>query len=965
MAQVTDSDKDIIPYAKPLLHRYCSNVKVKDILNHVKSSVQYPPWAIVDKSNSIPYGIDLPKQYDPPLCQTNPSIHLTYAQQTIVSHKNLMVGRKTDNINHCIDELVKNVRESRETLYPSVSVRLKTMKSVYNHLRLRNDLKMVPDHSIISFIVLPLVRIDPCSIHSFLDVFVEFLKDKMTVESLISLQKFILDKMDIYLDYYFDVYWIVEIFSKVFNSEKIDTLPLSESISSDLRIIIDKQMNDSGYIWNGYFQYVNPNHPVYLAWSGQMSLNPYTFELGVDEDMIHKPIVDDGEVKPEPYNISRYSLGCGWKKADIINSILSSTLSILGREDLITKPCNDKKQKLKPHGFGTSDILRRYLNMSIITGNPLDSNIPLPGFGIRRYESNSNEAKDIDNFRKSKRCLIRSAKELDCKCPSIIYDIYEIFAKFEFNEYLDESWRPANMNKSYFFFIYRLLFRTQKLCTYDNIDKMNLPQSIKSKLLTSMGMNNIISNSNLDQVLSSELIRRRNVKNSLINNINFENVKMCIKPNTSIITHDANSSYSLLNDMIKEQSIVKTNKISKGMSILISPYYMPYHILIEEKEKYPGDLYVKMADLFDVRADVLSRLAREPEITFKEAAIKVFKRIIYKSMDDVIPDKELIISDPIFPNTPYDFTPAEVTDETWFYMARHLVKRMYDKIQHTSIREIFIDVFGVEYLKEYDNFIEGKYTTDNMISTQMFQLCEDTRNNNLDNEYQDITAECIYEVLSLFKCVPNQYYGFMNSRSIFYKTAMGEVPITPEMFNTVFNNRKSVELKLKNSFIEDVGSRETKALSFLSCLTGISTKGDPWEGWTRNALKNTIIDTARRIAWNSQISIDEVLNFSLLYNTNINNTITLPGFYLPFYSQDDHDVWNCVKYGRGDEVVRKWTDKDGKHRKWDENQFDEFKPEFDLILWKTHVLNKAYYICVYLALINKYNLYKNKSIKPI
>jgi hypothetical protein len=131
-----------------------------------------------------------------------------------------------------------------------------------------------------------------------------------------------------------------------------------------MRKMVSDIMIGYGYEWNGYYSFINVTHPAYLAMKGKLPLAPDTFPLVYpNTDAIVSEMVDGvgelGDASRRFYALSHTSGSdyLGWSVKKIKEAIIE-----LGLESVI--------------------------NFQLITGDPTDLGMSLPGLGFPLYDEN-------------------------------------------------------------------------------------------------------------------------------------------------------------------------------------------------------------------------------------------------------------------------------------------------------------------------------------------------------------------------------------------------------------------------------------------------------------------------------------------------------------------------------------------------------------------------------------------------
>jgi hypothetical protein len=118
---------------------------------------------------------------------------------------------------------------------------------------------------------------------------------------------------------------------KILNSEDVDEVRESvESRLSELILCVDKLVDnhykERGFVWNGYFGYYNPNHPLFKAYNGDLPLTPENFRLCFDTSQLSSlPIEEDPSLRLryDCHHVESPPIygGSGWKAGALKEAI--------------------------------------------------------------------------------------------------------------------------------------------------------------------------------------------------------------------------------------------------------------------------------------------------------------------------------------------------------------------------------------------------------------------------------------------------------------------------------------------------------------------------------------------------------------------------------------------------------------------------------------------------------------------
>ena len=366
---------------------------------------------------------------------------------------------------------------------------------------------------------------------------------------------------------------------------------LSISIQQNILTKLDKYYEDLGFVWNGYYSYINPNHPFMLALSDTISLSPEIFEfcnhplsIRNGEDFFQEVrklsfpglsldysfSKDVSKLSNENYNQIESSIHfvnqgykdlaklsgkiidgdridsfghwrngsiltpSGWTKDKLISSIVAHGLTNLNITiDNVFDLDENIETELKP-------ILVKTLNLSLLTGNPKHATVPLPGFGMKLFEGN--------DYKESKRIIKRiKDKKTKQKAKHLFKKIHS-----SFHNWLYSYWHQP-LNKGYYVTIYRTLFKTLQYSSVRSLCQLNIDHNQMKRLaaeqfnITKENMPTIdnMTTSRLCNVIASEAERRMSIKASLQSNINEISTQQIIYQPFNIWLMDSMSTIHL------------------------------------------------------------------------------------------------------------------------------------------------------------------------------------------------------------------------------------------------------------------------------------------------------------------------------------------------------------------------------------------------------------------------------------
>jgi hypothetical protein len=142
-------------------------------------------------------------------------------------------------------------------------------------------------------------------------------------------------------------------------------------LKSDILSMVSPIYSKYGFVWNGYFCFVNPNHPIILAMNGSVKLSPDTFELVNGPWSAAVGEVEIAGAVPETLN--------SWDQFEtLVDRFQANEKSFGKRSDIGLTPWTSKLL------IDTiSSVLHDNESLALITRNPKHNKIPLPGFGKR------------------------------------------------------------------------------------------------------------------------------------------------------------------------------------------------------------------------------------------------------------------------------------------------------------------------------------------------------------------------------------------------------------------------------------------------------------------------------------------------------------------------------------------------------------------------------------------------------
>lgn len=245
---------------------------------------------------------------------------------------------------------------------------------------------------------------------------------------------------------------------------------LISGLSQFIMGFVGGQLSSYGYEWNGYYGYVKTNHPMYLAWKGDLELSPETFHLGCEEGMLikYKDDIKERNLHTLPSTTRgsfKYVGSCSWSKSDIQKAILKASgfsTSLEHKVYILQNSIrhltgNDIEDK-----YITSKTLRETLNLSLLTGNPGHKDIPLPSLGIEWLDEDNTDRKTIEKFYKKRRDILRLVNDWEVRGG---YEIIE--AIYNTDPVTSEPvykyrWGDRNPSRGYLLLVYKKLIEKQR-----------------------------------------------------------------------------------------------------------------------------------------------------------------------------------------------------------------------------------------------------------------------------------------------------------------------------------------------------------------------------------------------------------------------------------------------------------------------------------------------------------------------
>lgn len=333
---------------------------------------------------------------------------------------------------------------SLESLYPRLEIVIPAIREIYKGLRAREDLSFIDDHSVM---IMATSGLSCQEYNAKKDIFDE----SLSVSTVIARIK---PYRQTHCSFSHDTHDTI-LHSLRLNRDKRDNsiyyggsssrvrIPedkqkalekLISSVNAQVKSIIDRHIGVH-YEYNGYYGYVRKNHPMYLAWKGEIPLTPEAFTSCFD----HSLIVDHSKSfssEPDVYSGQFYVqgkdplIGYSWNVNTIITAIKEAAAAI-GPEALTLK----------------------------LVG--IDSDYNLPGFGVPHDGDMETETR-YNDYKKLKSQTYKKLCELDEMTRGGFYgcdsDFYGSFFESEFKEINSVFWYRRK-TKNYYIYIYSLLVK--------------------------------------------------------------------------------------------------------------------------------------------------------------------------------------------------------------------------------------------------------------------------------------------------------------------------------------------------------------------------------------------------------------------------------------------------------------------------------------------------------------------------
>jgi hypothetical protein len=356
--------------------------------------------------------------------------------------------------------VLSSVHPSSVGLSPPSWVSVSVLPKVYAHLRSRKDIKSVSDDNIIKAIT---------------NCFVIEAEEKCVRKVILGLASS--STIDINLDVC-DLFGDKLVESIHSGIEGVDYLTFFSPVSNGVKSVVDRHMEENGYVFDTYYSYVKSDHPLYAAWSGQMRLTPATFEFGVTDAQVMKKddLLSKGSGYRDVWNsIVSSSRGrvCTWTRDSLRRAIVTSGLVCGGKANLV----NNVKmgRPTIPNRTGKwleiSKTLRSVLTLDLLTGIHGHNAIPLPGFGIEFYEPEDDINRQLDVYHTAMRDVyssLRTLWRLGARFEQP--DHYDMMPKFVKKNRIEFGWWDhSSLPVAYYLTVYRILFSTRSKCTIAHV----------------------------------------------------------------------------------------------------------------------------------------------------------------------------------------------------------------------------------------------------------------------------------------------------------------------------------------------------------------------------------------------------------------------------------------------------------------------------------------------------------------
>lgn len=168
--------------------------------------------------------------------------------------------------------------------------------------------------------------------------------------------------------------------------ERISAI-LRKKVATITQGIVDMYAEE-GFHWDGYFRFINTGHPLYLAFTGKVPLTPGVFEGLVPPYSlkIGETMVDDLSTKLRSDDVNYRDVGLVTRKGDRPFAI--RPFDNIGfqkrelRQAIIKAVTGSEKRKGIIKDSAKVDVVKKTLNLSLLTGKASDKEFLLPGFAV-------------------------------------------------------------------------------------------------------------------------------------------------------------------------------------------------------------------------------------------------------------------------------------------------------------------------------------------------------------------------------------------------------------------------------------------------------------------------------------------------------------------------------------------------------------------------------------------------------
>jgi hypothetical protein len=404
-----------------------------------------------------------------------------------------------------------------------------------------------------------------------------------------------------------------------------------------------------GFVWNNYYAFVNPNHPMVLAMNGEISLTPEVFELAngplstynglqVTAKLQQLPPIPDIDpnqlfdreryaretqgLKISRHNVPPYKVQAGMYQeydAGHQNALLGSVLEREVISPIMTNLTEIRRTLVMMDdirdpavGWKKGDLIRaitsivgdrdprEVLNLSLITSNPAHRNIVLPGFDIPFFRG-TNPLQftfiDRDAFIREGNAAKKEMGwyQLTRKQKRRMERPHRpnIYGSLPFDYYFVLfSWHQ-HLQNDYYRLIYRNLTGSLAYTNIVDLCRFNLPVSTIISIAKNT-FNTVISPLSSPESACTQLInennRRMMIKNGIRANITPDDVFALILQPNSVWIMDAVGTVSMFKDDRGHLSPYPDAILPQTLTELAQQYYE----VCRNKDKYSLGVFISI-----------------------------------------------------------------------------------------------------------------------------------------------------------------------------------------------------------------------------------------------------------------------------------------------------------------------------------------------------------------------------------